>query len=38
MKKVGQKPTLVSSIYFLSCSHFWLATEQEVLLADWQDV
>jgi len=24
--------------YFLSCSHFWFATEQEVLLADWQEV
>lgn len=24
--------------YFLSCSHFWFATEQEVLLADWHDV
>jgi len=24
--------------YFFNCSHFWFATEQEVLDADWQDV
>jgi predicted small integral membrane protein len=24
--------------YFFSCSHFWFATLQEVLLADWHEV
>jgi len=36
-KTAGEPPSFLFS-YFLSCSHFWLATEQEVLLADWQEV
>lgn len=27
-----------SALYYLELSHFWLATPQEVLQADWQEV
>jgi hypothetical protein len=35
-RKSAASPGGASAVYF--CSHFWLATPQEVLQADWQEV